>query len=226
MPLPAAFDEALEAGLRELRVGVDARGMDLLHRYVERLLFWNRKVNLTSVVEPAEVAEVHLVDCLALLRSMDQGRTVLDVGCGPGLPGVVLACACPTLHVTCCDSVGKKIAFVKSVCADLGVPVDARTVRATGRPFDDGLPAAQVVMSRAVADPVRWLPLGRGYLTEGGRLLAMLGGGTDDAELVRLGRQHGLRLAGSDRFRLPRSGALRCVATFVEAGERLLLEPR
>ena len=60
--LPGIFDEVLVEGLAALEVAVDAGGRARLAAYVERLLFWNRKVNLTAVTAPGEVAEVHLVD--------------------------------------------------------------------------------------------------------------------------------------------------------------------
>ena len=108
-----------------------------------RLLRWNSKVNLTAVTEPAEVAEVHIVDSLALLRTLGPARTMLDVGCGAGLPGAVLACVRSDLTVTCCDMVLKKVAFVKAVAAELDLRVQAKAVRAAGDPEAEGLRAAR-----------------------------------------------------------------------------------
>ena len=208
----AALDEGLRALGLDALVPAEARGK--LARYADRLLAWNRKVNLTAVTAPAEVAEKHLVDSLALLPILGAARTLLDVGAGAGLPGIPLAIARPGLSVTCCDGVGKKIAFVKAVAAELDLPVRGLAVRATGNPEADGLPRADLVVSRALADPEAWLPLGRPYVVPGGALVAMLGREADDAALAALGERHALPLERLVRFTLPRSGSARAVAVF------------
>jgi 16S rRNA (guanine527-N7)-methyltransferase len=206
------FDEALRRGLDASGIALAPEALALLARYADRLLAWNRKVNLTSITAPAEVAEKHLVDSLRLLPHVAGARTLLDVGSGAGLPGVPLACARRDLAVTCCDSVAKKVAFVKAVAAELGVDVRAVVVRAQGEPEREKLPRAEAVVSRALADADAWVPLGARYLAEGGVLLAMLGREADDAKLAELGRASGLVLAGVDRYELPLSGAARAIA--------------
>jgi 16S rRNA (guanine527-N7)-methyltransferase len=215
--LPAIFEEVLGEGLAALDIETNEAGRVRLAAYSERLLFWNRKVNLTSVTSPAEVAELHLVDCLALLRTLGDARTLLDIGSGAGLPGAVLGCVREDLDITCCDSVQKKVAFVKAIAAELDLKVKARSVRATGEPDAEGLPRCDAVVSRAYADPVRWLPLGARYLADGGRLFAMLGRAPADDTLEVLARKSGLALEGVDRFVLTRSGALRAIARFRRA---------
>ena len=208
------FDGALAQGCEALGLELDGAARRRLAGFAERLLAWNRKVNLTAVTGPAEVAELHFVDSLALLRTLGSARAVLDVGSGAGLPGAALACARPALEVTCCDAVAKKVAFVKALAAELDLAVRARAVRAAGDPEAEGLPRCDAVVSRALADPGRWLPLGVRYLAPGGRLLAMLGRDADERALTALGARHGLTLEVLDRFRLPRSGAVRAVARF------------
>jgi 16S rRNA (guanine527-N7)-methyltransferase len=212
--LPALFDQVLSDGLTALGVEVSAAGRAKLAAFAEKLLAWNRKVNLTAITDPAAVAELHLADSLALLRTLGGARTLLDVGSGAGLPGVALACVRTELQVTCCDVVQKKVAFLKAVSAELDLPVRARAVRAGGDPAAEGLPRCEAVVSRAFTDPVRWLPLGARYLAEGGRLFAMLGREADEATLSALGAEHGLALDALDRFTLPRSGHERAVARF------------
>lgn len=211
------FREVLAEGLSALGLALPPGAAEKLERYADLLLHWNRKVNLTAVVAPAEVAELHLVDSLALLRVLGPGRTLLDVGSGAGLPGIPLAVARPGLSVTCCDTVGKKVAFVKAAAAALGLEVRGVAARAGGEPEREGLPRSEVVVSRALADPGRWLPLGARYLAEGGRLVAMLGREADEAALRAIGEGCGLSLERLDRHVLPRSGAARANAVFRRA---------
>lgn len=206
-----AFDEVLRAGVKALALPVDEAGFGRLERYADRLLAWNRKVNLTAITDPREVAEKHLLDSLVLLPALAGCGALLDVGCGAGLPGLALACARPELEVTCCDSVGKKIAFVKATSAELGLKVRGFAVRASGDPSADRLPVGPAVVSRALADPDRWVVLGAPYVAPGGLLLAMLGKGLERSHLEALGEAHGLALLGVDQFELPFSRADRAV---------------
>jgi len=208
------FHEALRTGLAAFRLDVPEDARAKLERYADRLLAWNRKVNLTAVTEPAEVAEKHLVDSLTLLPFVAGARTLLDVGAGAGLPGVPLACVRGDLAVTCCDSVAKKVAFVKAVSAELGLDVRAFAVRAEGSPEREKLPRADAVVSRALADPEAWIPLGAKYLADGGVLLAMLGRDADRARLEKIGADSGLRLDRLEQYVLPQSRSSRAIASF------------
>jgi len=208
--LPAVFEEVLEEGLGALEVYVDASARRRLGVYAERLLAWNRKVNLTAITSVEQVAEWHVVDSLALLRTLGEARTLLDIGSGPGVPGVVLAIARARLEVVCCESNRKKVAFVKAIAAELGVSVRAVAVRAEGMPEEEGLARCEAVVSRALAEPSQWMALGARYLVPGGRLFVMLGRG--EVGLEELGRANGLELEVVDRFVLPRSRARRANA--------------
>jgi 16S rRNA (guanine527-N7)-methyltransferase len=212
-----AFEEALRRGLDAFGLALPADAFPLLERYADRLLAWNRKVNLTAITAPADVAEKHVVDSLLLLPSLAGARTLLDVGSGAGLPGVPLACARRDLAVTCCDSVAKKVAFVKAVAAELRIDVRAVAVRAEGEPEREKLPRADAVVSRALADPEVWVPLGARYLADGGVLIAMLGREVDRARLEEIGRANGLVLAGLEAYELPLSKAARAIARWRRA---------
>jgi len=209
------FRKMLETGALAIGLALDGDSLDKLERYADRLMTWNRKVNLTAITDPLELAEKHMVDSLALLPEVAGAATLLDVGSGAGLPGIPLAIALPSLDVTCCDSVAKKVAFVKAVSAELGLRVRGAVARAGGEPEREGLPRAEVVVSRAFADPARWLPLAARYLAPGGRVLVTLGRESDEEGLRRDGAEAGLALSSLRRFTLPRSGAQRAVATFV-----------
>jgi 16S rRNA (guanine527-N7)-methyltransferase len=209
-----AFHETLRRGIEALSLPVDDEAVRLLERLADRLLAWNQRVNLTAITDPAQLAEKHFVDSLLLLPSLGDARTLLDIGSGAGLPGMAVACARRGLAVTCCDSVAKKVAFVKAVAVELGLDVRGVVARAGGNPAAEGLPLADAVVSRALADAEVWVPLGARYVAEGGVLLAMLGRAWDRQQLERLGERAGLRLVGLDRFELPVSGSQRAVARF------------
>lgn len=214
--MDAAFRETLQLGIERLALPVDVRALGLLERYADRLLAWNRKLNLTAITAPEDVAEKHLIDCLLLLGPLGGARSLLDIGSGAGLPGIPVACARSEVQVTCCDSVGKKVAFVKAVAVELGLEnVRGIAARASGEPEREGLPRAEAVVSRALGNPEIWLPLAKGYLVEGGAVLAMMGRDADSIALAEAGRRSGLRLTGVERFELPASRASRAIARWV-----------
>jgi len=92
-----SFEEVLRAGVGALGLPVDDAAVARLVQFAELLVTWNRKVNLTAITEPREMAEKHFLDSLVLLPALAGRRTLLDVGSGAGLPGMAVACARPDL---------------------------------------------------------------------------------------------------------------------------------
>ena len=114
------MEQILRKGLAEL--GLSAAGIPALLRYGELLVEKNKVMNLTAITEPADVANLHFLDCAALLSLADfKGKTVADIGTGAGFPGMPLKILEPSMDITLLDSLNKRIDFLKEVCADLGL---------------------------------------------------------------------------------------------------------
>ena len=172
-------EAALRAGLAELHLSLSDAQVQGLLDYQTLIGKWNKVYNLTSVRDPAEMLTHHLLDSLAAVAPLqkhlqDRGLTnaqVLDVGAGAGLPGVVLAICCPTLAVTCVDTVGKKAAFIKHVALALGLPnlmgLHARVETIT-QPFD-------VICSRAFASLADFTGWSQAAMAPGGVWMALKG---------------------------------------------------
>lgn len=149
-----------------------------LEAYLGLLGRWNAAYNLTAVRDPGQMRIQHLADCLAVVEPLRRRlgpqavARILDVGSGGGLPGVILAASEPSWDVTCIDSVGKKVAFVRQVAAELALPnLHAEHVRAEAlraRPFD-------VIASRAFAALSELVRLTRPLLAPEGVWMAMKG---------------------------------------------------
>ncbi|MEW6432148.1 MAG: 16S rRNA (guanine(527)-N(7))-methyltransferase RsmG [Myxococcota bacterium] len=214
------MEKSLEAvvteGAAALGVEVSPEGVGRLLAYQAELLKWNARVNLTAITDPGEAAEKHLVDSLSVVPEVQGATDLLDLGAGAGLPGIPLAVALPALKATLVDAVEKKVAFVKAGAVKAGVAGRVRAVhaRAQGRPEEETLPRASVVISRAFMDVGPFLQLAKAYLAPGGRVVAMLGRAPPDDELWRVASAAGFMLGGVRRFALPFSGAPRGVAVF------------
>jgi 16S rRNA (guanine527-N7)-methyltransferase len=148
-----------------------------LQQYLDLLARWNRVYNLTALRDPARMRSHHLADSLSIVPPLErhaQGRplTILDVGSGGGLPGVVLAIAHPDWTVTCVDAVAKKAGFVQQVALELGLP----NLRAAHSRVEQMAPAgAAVIVSRAFASLPDFCAWTRKHLAPGGVWLAMKG---------------------------------------------------
>jgi 16S rRNA (guanine527-N7)-methyltransferase len=159
----------LLAGLVALRLEPALAGP--LLKYLGELVLWNKTYNLTSVRDPAEMVTRHLLDSLAILPHV-AGR-VIDVGAGAGLPGIPLALANPSLHVTLLDSNGKKARFLRHAQRTLPLAnvevIEARAERyAPEQRFD-------VIVSRAFSALGEFLTATAALGAERARWLAMKG---------------------------------------------------
>lgn len=172
---------SLEAGLEALGLALSPQQVDDLLRYQGLLAKWNHVYNLTAVRSPQDMVTHHLLDSLAVVPALQRhavGRPlrVLDVGSGGGLPGVVLAVACPALKVDCVDTVAKKASFVQQVAASLSLPrlrgLHARVER-LGTSGQGG--GYDVVTSRAFASLLDFTSWSRAALKPGGVWMAMKG---------------------------------------------------
>ena len=135
----------------------------------------NEVMNLTAITDPQQVAKLHLYDSLTVLRSADlNGKTLIDVGCGAGFPGVPIAIANRNCAVTLLDSLGKRMAWLESILPTLGIRAACVTARAEEyaiahrEQFD-------FATSRAVARLNILLELTAPFVKVGGAVLAMKG---------------------------------------------------
>lgn len=174
-PADARVETCLDQGLERLGVAVDAEQRRRLLALVGLLHKWNRAYNLTAVRSPEEMVARHLLDSAAVLPFVT-GPSLLDVGAGPGFPGLVLAILRPELAVSLLDSNGKKIRFQRQAVMELGLtnvtPVQARVEAFEGR-FDQ-------VISRAFASLGDFVALTLPLVALGGQWLAMKGPAVDD----------------------------------------------
>ena len=201
--------KAIEQGAAVMGLRLSAEQLKLLGRHVDLLLKWNKSINLTAITDPAEIAEKHVLDSLALAPVLPQG-SLLDAGSGGGFPGIPVAIARPDLEVVLVDSVQKKVAFLKNALAELRLPrVKAVAVRLEGNPSREDLPRVHAAVARATAAPDEWLALAEHYVLPGGVAICMLGPADEAPE--RIGE---LTLQQELGYQLPVSGAQRRLAIY------------
>ncbi len=149
--------------------------VELIQRYMYKLVVWNQKVRLTAVTEPREILERHFGESMFAARIVPvcQGR-LADVGSGAGFPGLPLKIACPRLDVVLIEANHKKAAFLAEVRRELrleGVEIVGRRIE--GFQVERGF--ADFVSARAVGRFARLLKWSRDALSGDGKLLLWLG---------------------------------------------------
>lgn len=102
--------------------GLTNKQISKFEKYLELLLEWNEKFNLTAITDKEEIEEKHFIDSLELIKFVDlKNKTLIDIGSGAGFPGIPLAIAEPTLKVTLLEATGKRVTFLKEVVKNLGL---------------------------------------------------------------------------------------------------------
>ena len=114
------LEETLKAGIEKLELENKDYLYTKLLIYKDLLIKWNKVFNLISVKGVDEIVTHHFLDCLAVVPFIE-GKNVLDVGSGAGLPGIIIGLCCPEKNITLVDSVGKKTTFLKQTCAELNL---------------------------------------------------------------------------------------------------------
>lgn len=207
---------ALQKGLDGLGLALSADQQTQLLAYMDLIAKWTKVYNLTAVRDANEMLTHHLLDSLAVVAPLrrelaklvlPEGQTqlsMLDVGAGAGLPGIVIAITCPEVSVTCVDTVAKKAAFIQQVAATLKLPnlkgLHAR-VESLTQPYD-------VVCSRAFASLVDFTTWSQSALAGHGVWMAMKGKHPDQ-ELAVL--PESVKVFHVEQLQVPGLDAERCI---------------
>ena len=224
-----ALSLPLSQGLDALGLSLDEHQQNQLLSYVDLMGRWTRVYNLTAVRDPQEMLTHHLLDSLSVvlplrrqLAELHSARlakpqdgqnsddlqkkpfTLLDVGSGAGLPGVVIAITCSEIQVTCLDAVAKKAAFIQQVAASLKLSnltgLHARIETVT-QPFD-------IISSRAFASLGDFVNGSYKALSAGGVWMAMKGKNPEE-ELAALPET--AKVFHVEQLQVPGLDAQRCL---------------
>jgi len=194
---PQQLEQAIADGCNALGQPIPDDAISSFTVLLNELERWNRRINLTAIRDLREMVSAHLLDSLAV-RPFLNGKSIIDIGTGPGFPGLPLAIAEPERAFTLLDSNGKKISFVQHIVTRLGLR-NVAVVQARAEDFAPGQ-SFDTVIARALATISKIIELGGHLAGENGVVLA-LKGRYPDAELEQLdSEQWGFRV---DEVRVP-----------------------
>lgn len=173
--------EELELGLVKLGLSIHPEQQQKLLDYIKLLNKWNKIYNLTAISDLQQMVSHHLLDSLAILPYLWAGRW-LDVGCGAGLPGIVIAIVRPDWEISLVDSNSKKTSFVQQAVVELGlknVSIHCARIEAfqVAEKFDG-------IVSRAFAELGDFLKVTQHLLGPNGRWAALKGKPEKELEVI------------------------------------------
>ena len=179
--------QTLIRGLEQAGQSLTEHQLDQLCEFGRLLLEKNQVMNLTAITEPEAVAQLHFIDSLTVLKAADcRNKSVIDVGCGAGFPGVPMAIAEPSIRLTLLDSLQKRMNWLREVLPQLGV--EASVVDARAEEYVTGCREQyDLAVSRAVARLNILCELCLPYVKVGGAFLALKGAMTQ-AEVEQAGK--------------------------------------
>ncbi|WP_298141486.1 16S rRNA (guanine(527)-N(7))-methyltransferase RsmG [uncultured Acinetobacter sp.] len=169
------FFKDLQQGAQALGLNLSEEALNLLLKYQDALVLWNKAYNLTAIREPKEMLVKHLLDSLSILNDLPQGR-LLDIGTGGGMPGMIIALCQPGRQCVLLDSNGKKIRFLKQFIADLKLPnVIAVQTRVENTDSINELGQFDVITSRAFASLTDFVNASKPYMHQDSIIASMKG---------------------------------------------------
>ena len=211
--------DLLAAGARELGLQLSSAQLASLDRFAEELKKWNRKINLTAITDDAGIAVKHLVDSLSLLKVVQGGGRLLDIGSGGGFPGIPVKVALPELEIVSVDAVVKKISFQKQAVRLLNLadftPLHVRAETLA----EDYAGSFDWVVSRAFSDIPSFVAMALPVLKESGRIVAMKGKNAAEEVAAAEGdlTGMGLKVESVREFTLPGSGDARSLVVIAKS---------
>jgi len=161
----------------EIRIKINNEQIKKFYKYMELLIGWNKKVNLTAITDPEEIIVKHFIDSLTIQEHISSEDNVIDIGTGAGFPGIPLKILKPASQITLLDSLNKRIKFLEEVINKLELK-DIKGIH--GRAEELGRDKRyrekySVATSRAVASLNGLLEYMSPFVKVGGKLICMKG---------------------------------------------------
>ena len=148
------FNENMKKLMNEIGVDITEKQVSKFYDYMNLLLEWNEKINLTAITKPDEIILKHFVDCLTIQKYIEANKKIVDIGTGAGFPGVPLAIMNDRCRFTLVDSLNKRINFLNEIKDKLNLK-NVSAIHSRAEEFDQNKMYREnfdIAVSRAVAN--------------------------------------------------------------------------
>lgn len=209
------FFEKMQEKSKELGVRFLVEQTEQFFEYMNLLIEWNEKMNLTAITEPEEIILKHFIDSITILKEIEDGSKVVDVGTGAGFPGIPLSIMNPTLKITLVDSLNKRLIFLEEVVNKLNLK-NIEIVHARAEEFGQNKKYREnfdISTSRAVANLSTLSEYLIPLVKVGGKVISMKASEAQDEinEAKKAIEVLGGKIEKIDEFNLPQSDIGRTV---------------
>lgn len=139
---------------KEINIDLNEEQLDKFKKYMDLLLEWNEKINLTAITKEDEVILKHFIDSMTVLKHIEDGTSIVDVGTGAGFPGIPVSIANDNVNVTLVDSLNKRISFLQEVISEIEL-TDIKAIHSRAEDFgqnNEHREKYDISVSRAVAN--------------------------------------------------------------------------
>ncbi len=109
------FEKILNEELKDIKIELNKEQVVKFYEYMNLLIEWNSKINLTAIIEPKEIILKHFIDSLTINQHVKDAKTIADIGTGAGFPGIPLKIANENIEITLIDSLNKRVNFLNTV---------------------------------------------------------------------------------------------------------------
>ena len=205
--------QALELGIKTLGLSCSSQQIEQLLAYLEMLQRWNKAYNLTAIREPIQMVRLHLLDSLAIHPYVQGVKYIIDVGTGPGLPGIPLAILNPDINFTLLDSNGKKTRFLFQAINDLSL-ANAKEINHRVEKYQPEQ-SFDIVLSRAFSSISDMLTQCDHLVSDSGCFLAMKGK-KPDSELSQITKDY--KVVDLSQINVPQVDSERHLIKIIKTG--------
>ncbi len=113
------FSKIMQEYAKEINILLEEKQIEQFYSYMELLIEWNEKINLTAIIEPEEIILKHFIDSITISKYINKNAKLIDIGTGAGFPGIPLKIIRDDIEITLVDSLNKRINFLKEVINNL-----------------------------------------------------------------------------------------------------------
>lgn len=224
------FMQNLQRKAKLLEINLPQNKLEQFYQYMELLIEWNEKINLTAIIKPEEIIEKHFIDSLSINSYIGDAETILDIGTGAGFPGIPLKILQEKRLFTLLDSLNKRINFINIVIQNL----ELKKVIAVHERAEDFIKKLgerekyDIVTSRAVAKLNVLLEYMLPFTKIGGKCICMKAAGIEDEieEAKKAIKVLGGEIECIDSFTLPESDIKRKIIVIKKKNKTPMQYPR
>lgn len=181
------FSKELEIKAKQIEIELTKEQIEKYYNYMNLLLEWNEKINLTAIIDPKEIILKHFVDSLTIAKYIKDDEKLIDVGTGAGFPGIPLSIVKENTDIVLLDSLNKRINFLEEVKENLKLE-NITTIHGRAEEFGKNKKEREtydIATSRAVAPLNILLEYLLPLVKVGGKAICMKGSNIEEIENAR-----------------------------------------